>query len=533
MSLAPATARANVEIGGMAGVHIFSDVNELGVPDVPNAASLRNSANFGVRIGVMFNDWLGIEGEFGVIPTEARQMVFDVWVIDYRAQLIGQYGAEDPNRKLIPFAVVGGGAMSIVSSGNEDVICGGSGGGPFHCDTDPEMYAGIGAKYRVENGWGLRADARILFPPSSANNGVTVDYEFLLSIYKEFGRKPPTKAEEKKGPKDSDGDGIPDDVDKCPNAAEDKDGYHDEDGCPDPDNDGDGVADGADKCPLEPEDHDGYQDEDGCPDPDNDGDAIPDAVDHCPNEAEDKDGFQDEDGCPDPDNDGDGIPDGQDKCPTQQETKNGYQDEDGCPDEVPAKIKKFTGVIQGINFKVNSAELLPNSNKVLDQAIAVMKEFPEMKLEIQGHTDDQPIAKGGQYADNQALSQARAESVAAYFTKNGIDQSRIIAKGYGDTMPVEDPKNLKGGKLNAARAKNRRVEFKLISGASTTVPAEGGGPPAPAPAPAPAPEKKGAAPAPAPEKKATPEKAPAPEKKAPEKKEEKKAPAAPMPTPPG
>jgi hypothetical protein len=174
---------------------------------------------------------------------------------------------------------------------------------------------------------------------------------------------------------------------------------------------------------------------------------------------------------------------------------------------------------------VNSAELLPNSNKVLDQAIAVMKEFPEMKLEVQGHTDDQPIAKGGTFADNQALSQARAESVAAYFTKNGIDASRITAKGYGDTAPVENPKDLKGGKLNAARAKNRRVEFKLISGASTTVPPDA--PAAPAPAPAPAPEKK----------VTTPEKAPAPEKKeekkAPEKKEEKKAPAPAMPQPPG
>jgi outer membrane protein OmpA-like peptidoglycan-associated protein len=529
MSLVPATARANIEIGGTAGVHVFSTLNELGVPDVPNAASERNSALFGLRIGVMFNDWLGIEGEFGVIPSEARQMVFDVWNLAYRAHIIAQWGADDPNRKLVPFALIGGGAMTVVSSGNENIIS---------KDTDAESYAGIGAKYRVENGWGLRADARILFPPSSADNGVTVDYEILLSIYREFGRKPPTKTEEKKGPKDSDGDGIPDDVDKCPNAAEDKDGFQDEDGCPDPDNDGDGIADGADKCPLEAEDHDGYQDEDGCPEPDNDGDAIPDAVDHCPNEAEDKDGFQDEDGCPDPDNDGDGIPDGQDKCPTQQETKNGYQDEDGCPDEVPAKIKKFTGVIQGINFKVNSAELLPNSNKVLDQAIAVMKEFPEMKLEIQGHTDDQPIAKGGTFADNQALSQARAESVAAYFTKNGIDQSRITAKGYGDSAPVENPKDLKGGKLNAARAKNRRVEFKLISGASTTVPPEGGG--APAPAPAAAPDKK-ATPekAPAPEKKAAPDKTPekkeekkAPEK-APEKKEEKKAPAAPLPQPPG
>ena len=75
------------------------------------------------------------------------------------------------------------------------------------------------------------------------------------------------------------------------------------------DNDGDGIPDNVDKCPTDPEDKDGFQDEDGCPDPDNDGDGIPDKRDKCPNEPEDKDGFQDDDGCPDPDNDGDGIAD--------------------------------------------------------------------------------------------------------------------------------------------------------------------------------------------------------------------------------
>ncbi|MDY0001566.1 MAG: OmpA family protein [Polyangia bacterium] len=163
--------------------------------------------------------------------------------------------------------------------------------------------------------------------------------------------------------KDSDGDGVPDEKDKCPDQSEDRDGFQDDDGCPDPDNDGDGIPDEKDKCPNEAEDKDGFQDEDGCPDLDNDGDSvpdekdkcpmhpgpsehkgcpkdmldsdgdgIPDVRDKCPNEAEDKDGFQDEDGCPDPDNDGDGILDDQDKCPNEAEDKDGFQDDDGCPD---------------------------------------------------------------------------------------------------------------------------------------------------------------------------------------------------------
>ena len=131
---------------------------------------------------------------------------------------------------------------------------------------------------------------------------------------------------------DSDQDGVPDDVDQCPDKKEDRDGFEDEDGCPDVDNDKDNVADEDDQCPNEPEDKDNYKDEDGCPDPDNDNDGIPDAIDKCPNEPEDFDGFQDDDGCPDLDNDKDGIPDVIDQCPNEPEDKDGYQDEDGCPD---------------------------------------------------------------------------------------------------------------------------------------------------------------------------------------------------------
>jgi len=98
---------------------------------------------------------------------------------------------------------------------------------------------------------------------------------------------------------DSDGDGIPDNEDQCPDMPEDFDGYMDNDGCPDYDNDGDGIYDASDRCPNDPEDYDGFQDEDGCSDPDNDGDGIPDKFDKCPNTPEDKNGFQDDDGCPD------------------------------------------------------------------------------------------------------------------------------------------------------------------------------------------------------------------------------------------
>jgi len=245
----------------------------------------------------------------------------------------------------------------------------------------------------------------------------------------------------------------------------------------DVDTDGDGIPDSKDKCPKEAEDKDGFQDEDGCPDPDNDGDGIADAKDKCPTEA----GPAENEGCPDKDTDSDGIVDRLDKCPDQPETKNGFQDEDGCPDEIPEKLKAFTGTIQGINFKTGDADLTPQSSAILDKAVAVLVEFKDIRLEVQGHTDDVPL-KSKKFVDNTALSQARAESVKAYFVKKGVDAARIEAKGYGDTAPVEAPAGLTGAKLNAARTKNRRVEFKLIpSGpASATAPAT----PAAAPAPA-------------------------------------------------
>jgi hypothetical protein len=113
---------------------------------------------------------------------------------------------------------------------------------------------------------------------------------------------------------DRDGDGIPDNNDKCPDDPEDFDGFEDEDGCPDPDNDHDGVRDVDDRCPNIP-----GPAPDGCPrsgtSNDRDGDGIPDNVDKCPDAPEDKDGFEDADGCPDPDNDKDGILDVNDKCP--------------------------------------------------------------------------------------------------------------------------------------------------------------------------------------------------------------------------
>ncbi len=255
---------------------------------------------------------------------------------------------------------------------------------------------------------------------------------------------------------DNDGDGIPDSLDKCPNEKEDIDDFEDEDGCPDFDNDKDGILDVNDKCPNVPEDRDGFEDDDGCPDTDNDGDGILDSLDQCPDKAEDKDGYEDTDGCPDYDNDLDGIPDSVDKCPDEPETFNAFEDEDGCPDKAVGKpkakeIKRGRVILRGVNFEFNKAILTNDSYIILDQVYASLVEWPEIKVEIRGHTDNI-----GSRIFNKRLSGKRAQAVTDYLINKGISPDRLVPKGMGEDEPIADNKTADG------RAMNRRVELHRI-----------------------------------------------------------------------
>ncbi|MBX3268877.1 MAG: OmpA family protein [Sandaracinaceae bacterium] len=248
-------------------------------------------------------------------------------------------------------------------------------------------------------------------------------------------------------PGDRDGDGIPDPEDQCPDDPEDFDAYQDEDGCPeDQDQDGDGIPDSVDACPVEAEDRDGYLDDDGCPEPDNDLDGLPDQGDRCPNEPEDLDGFQDADGCPDLDNDGDTIPDATDRCPNEP----GPPDEGGCPRVYQDVEVTSTGIVihQRIFFEYNRAVIRSVSFPILNTVAQVLRDFPDISIEIQGHTDDR-----GSDQYNLRLSSDRAESVRRYLTEQGIAPSRLTARGYGESRPIDTNRTEPG------RANNRRVEF--------------------------------------------------------------------------
>ncbi len=259
---------------------------------------------------------------------------------------------------------------------------------------------------------------------------------------------------------DNDRDGILDVDDKCPNIPEDKDGFQDEDGCPEGnknDRDGDGILDDVDKCPDDPEDFDQFEVEDGCPDPDNDLDGILDVDDLCPNDPEDKDGFEDEDGCPDLDNDKDRILDTDDKCPNEPETYNGFEDEDGCPDRGRVVVTDTSiEILDMIYFEYDKAIIKKESYPILDAVAATLQGNPSIQLvEIQGHTDER-----GNDAYNLDLSDRRAAAVKQYLVDKGVEDKRLTSQGYGETQPLIRESNEK------AWAKNRRVAFLILKRAT-------------------------------------------------------------------
>lgn len=249
---------------------------------------------------------------------------------------------------------------------------------------------------------------------------------------------------------DRDGDGIFDKDDACPEQPEDRDGFQDEDGCPDLDNDKDQIRDVDDKCPMDPEDVDGFEDADGCADEDNDNDGILDQKDQCPEEAEDLDDFEDEDGCPDPDNDADGIPDVKDLCPNEPETKNGISDNDGCPDTESVRVVgDKIELDQKIHFWTNSDRIRAMSYPVLDKLANFLKDHPEyVRIDVEGHADER-----GQEEFNLDLSKRRAKSILEFLAGRGVSRERLASEGYGASRPLVE------GKTEHDWFMNRRVEF--------------------------------------------------------------------------
>jgi OmpA-OmpF porin, OOP family len=248
-------------------------------------------------------------------------------------------------------------------------------------------------------------------------------------------------------PADQDGDGILDAKDACPDLAGVENADPAKNGCP-ADADSDGIVDSADACP----DLAGVKNEDpkknGCP-ADKDGDGVADAADACPETA----GVASEDpkknGCP-ADADGDGIVDAEDACPKDIGPKNENPKKNGCPLVLVAdgQIK----IYEQVKFKTASAQILKDSDGLLDTVAKILNEHSEIqKVRIEGHTDN-----AGKPAANKTLSKKRAQSVLNALVKRKVDKKRMVIEGVGQDRPIET-NDTEAGKEN-----NRRVEFHIV-----------------------------------------------------------------------
>jgi OOP family OmpA-OmpF porin len=357
-----------------------------------------------------------------------------------------------------PYVTAGAGAVNA-SGGTSD-------------ETKFAWNGGLGFHIGLSNSVALRVDGRaISYKVPKSGNPLEEEYRFQPEVFGAlsfgFGGKPRdddkdaviNKLDQCPGtpigaivdrngcPSDSDGDGVLDGIDQC--DATPKGATVDAKGCPG-DTDGDGVFDGIDECASTPAG--ARVDAKGCP-MDSDADGIIDGLDQCENTQSGC--VVSANGCPS-DADQDGVCDGIDKCPdTPAEAR---VDRSGCPIEVSQKETELldTGMIrlQDVNFDTGKATIKEDSEPVLDEVGNILARWPELRIEIGGHTD----ARGSD-ALNQRLSQARAKSVLDYLLNKfpELKPEQFSSKGYGETAPIATNTTPLG------MAKNRRVEFKVLN----------------------------------------------------------------------
>ncbi|HKN47080.1 MAG TPA: thrombospondin type 3 repeat-containing protein [Candidatus Polarisedimenticolia bacterium] len=291
-------------------------------------------------------------------------------------------------------------------------------------------------------------------------------------------------------PLDSDGDGVPDGADKCADTP--KGAIVDANGCP-MDSDGDSILDGIDKCPDTPKGAIVDPPDSptaGCPH-DSDGDGVPDGVDQCPGTP--AGAAVDAEGCPH-DSDGDRVLDGIDQCP---DTPKGQKvDREGCP---RVRLDKpEPQILQNVRF-LEKAELYPGADAWLALALDALNYWPDVTVEVGVYTDN-----SGKPQANKMLAQRRAEVIKKWLVDHGIEARRIIAKGYGAVNFIADNSTDEG------KEKNRRVELKRLSGDLRKHPKPEAETPPEKAAPEAKPTAEPAAPAPVPPATPTPTPAPAP-----------------------
>lgn len=448
--LTPAAALADgkLEAGFTVGGHVFSSSGELGVPDQDGGASPQSSALLVGHLGYAFTPQLVGELEALLIPTvdddESRGAVV------YGARLHVRYepfGDTLAGGKLHPFLLAGYGFMAVRTDSMQ-----------LANDADQSYDWGLGAHYALNDSMALRFDARHVIVPDRSKDGATSNFELAAGLTWSFGggrsssssiasapstvtpstsdpaiaaapsaaavpsTAPPTAASASAPPSPAIAAApaaAPSPTSKAPAASK----------APAPAvTTGPAPASAAKPAPTAAEQ-------------DPDGDGIFGAKDGCPLEAEDKDGFRDDDGCPEPDNDLDGIGDSIDRCATDAETINGYADGDGCPDPYHPDLPAVAFAKGSSNFTAESAALL-------DKAFQTLQSHPVFRVELGGHSSSDE--------SNRTLSLRRAEAVKDYLIRRGISAERLRVLGYRGGQPLATDKS------SAGRAKNRRVELKLL-----------------------------------------------------------------------
>lgn len=452
--------------------------------DLGNAKPYLGSATLGRYLNSSFDAVFRVS--YFNVESEGTIGNFDAWLFNTNLNLKYKFNngyllKEDAT--LSPFLVAGLGYTNADTKGR--VL-----GAAFDKKYDNvNFYYAAGLNIRIDERWSIALESGIYYPMSDRYDGYknkvrdTKSYndKFMhntIGVVYNFGKSD-----------DSDGDGVSDKKDECPNTPSGM--AVDKKGCP-LDSDGDGVADYKDECPMlagnpllggcPDSDGDGVADKDDiCPDvkglvqfagcPDTDGDGVQDSEDDCPKVK----GLKVLKGCPD--SDGDGVTDLKDKCPA---TKPGYKvdamgcaldndkdgvvnEEDKCPEvagpvsnygcpEIKAEVKKeLEFAAKNVQFASGKDVLTPNSRKILDEVVQILNDYPAYSLTISGYTDSQ-----GKDEMNLLLSEKRANATKKFLTEKGIAVRRILAKGFGEQNPIAT------NATAAGRALNRRVQFELI-----------------------------------------------------------------------
>ncbi len=364
---------------------------------------IKDKPAYGIGVGYNVDKQWSTEAVFNYIDTESNVGEGDVKAYLYRLDGLYHFNG---NGRFVPYIAAGVGGITFDRDRGDN-------------NNDPLLNYGGGLKYFITESIALRGDVRHVISFDSTHHNLL--YTLGLTFF--FGGQKEVSAQESR---DSDGDGVYDYMDKCPDTPSGV--AVDRAGCP-MDSDGDSIYDYMDMCPDTPSGLD--VDSAGCP-PDSDNDGVYDYMDRCLDTPVGVD--VDSAGCP-LDRDGDGVDDYMDNCPNTP--FGAHVDERGC------------WILEGVQFNIGKSTIKSESYAMLNEVVEVLNKNPLLNIEIQGHTDNT-----GSAALNQKLSQNRATAVMEYFASKGIERTRLSAKGFGMEKPIASNTTADG------RTKNRRVELK-------------------------------------------------------------------------